>query len=119
MTIGGMIAGMAVALLSGFVTRMTTLRQDASMGAFYLISLAAGVLIVSTKGRNVDLLHVLFGTVLALNNDAVVLLCSIAAIIPAPVAAWRLIAWARDLSWRITAVSRSGHAGGATGSHRR
>jgi zinc/manganese transport system permease protein len=80
MTIGGLVAGMAVALLSGFVTRVTALKEDASMAAFYLISLAAGVLIVSLKGSSVDLLHVLFGTVLALNNDALILLCSITTI---------------------------------------
>lgn len=80
MTIGGLVAGMAVALLSGFVTRVTALKEDASMAAFYLISLAAGVLIVSARGNSVDLLHVLFGTVLALNNDALILLCSITTI---------------------------------------
>ena len=77
MTIGGLIAGMAVALLSGFVTRITDLREDASLAAFYLISLAIGVLIVSTRGSNVDLMHVLFGTVLALDDAALILLCSI------------------------------------------
>jgi zinc/manganese transport system permease protein len=77
MTVGGLVAGMAVALLSGFVTRVTALKEDASMAAFYLISLAGGVLIVSARGSSVDLLHVLFGTVLALNNDALILLCSI------------------------------------------
>lgn len=80
MTIGGLVAGMAVALLSGFVTRVTALKEDASMAAFYLISLAAGVLIVSVKGSSVDLLHVLFGTVLALNDDALILLCAISTI---------------------------------------
>ena len=80
MTIGGLIAGMAVALLSGFVTRSTALREDASLAAFYLISLALGVLIVSTRGSNVDLMHVLFGTVLALNDATLVLLCSIASL---------------------------------------
>ena len=80
MTIGGLVAGMAVALLSGFVTRVTALKEDASMAAFYLISLAGSVLIVSVKGSSVDLLHVLFGTVLALNNDALILLCSITTI---------------------------------------
>ena len=77
MTVGGLIAGMAVALLSGFVTRVTALREDASLAAFYLISLALGVLIVSTRGSNVDLIHVLFGTVLALDDAALILLCSI------------------------------------------
>jgi zinc/manganese transport system permease protein len=80
MTIGGLVAGMLVALLSGFVTRVTALREDASLAAFYLISLALGVLIVSTRGSNVDLMHVLFGTVLALNNPALLLLCSIASL---------------------------------------
>jgi zinc/manganese transport system permease protein len=78
MTLGGLIAGLAVALLSGFVTRVTALREDASLAAFYLISLAAGVLIVSTRGSNVDLMHVLFGTVLALDDAALILLCGIA-----------------------------------------
>lgn len=80
MTIGGLLAGMTVALLAGFVTRTTVLREDASLAAFYLISLAAGVLIVSIRGNNVDLMHVLFGTVLALDNDALILLCSIASL---------------------------------------
>ncbi|MGI9504478.1 MAG: metal ABC transporter permease, partial [Geminicoccaceae bacterium] len=78
MTVGGLIAGMAVALLSGFVTRITALREDASLAAFYLISLALGVLLVSTRGTNLDLMHLLFGAVLALNSDAVVLIASIA-----------------------------------------
>lgn len=70
MTLGGMIAGLAVALLAGLVARSTVLKEDASLAAFYLISLALGVLIVSMKGTNVDLLHVLFGTVLALDDTA-------------------------------------------------
>ena len=80
MTVGGLGAGMAVALLSGYVTRVTTLREDASLAAFYLISLALGVLIISTRGSNVDLMHVLFGTVLALDNAALILLCSFASV---------------------------------------
>ena len=56
MSLGGLGAGLAVALLSGLVTRLTPLREDASFAAFYLISLALGVLLVSTHGSNVDLL---------------------------------------------------------------
>ncbi|KCB42650.1 ABC 3 transport family protein [Bordetella hinzii 5132] len=70
MMAGGIVTGLAVALLSGLVTRLTPLREDASFAAFYLISLALGVLLVSLRGSNVDLLHVLFGTVLGLGNDA-------------------------------------------------
>lgn len=77
MTFGGMIAGLAVALLSGYVSRLTSLREDASLAAFYMISLALGVLIVSTRGNNIDLMHVLFGTVLALDDSALILLSTI------------------------------------------
>lgn len=80
MTLGGLVAGMLVAVGSGVVSRMTALREDASLAAFYLISLALGVLIVSTRGSNVDLMHVLFGTVLALDDAALILLCSIASL---------------------------------------
>ncbi|MBK8173914.1 MAG: metal ABC transporter permease [Rhodospirillales bacterium] len=79
-TIGGLAAGLLVAVLSGLVARATTLREDASLATFYLISLASGVLIVSTHGSNVDLLHVLFGTVLALDDAALVLMAAIASV---------------------------------------
>lgn len=77
MTIGGLIAGMVVALGAGAVSRFTIQREDASMAAFYLISLAVGVLMVSIRGSSVDLMHVLFGTVLALNNEALILIAGI------------------------------------------
>ncbi len=78
MTVGGLVAGLVVALLTGAISRTTVLREDTSLAAFYLISLALGVLLVSVHGSNVDLMHVLFGTVLALGDEALVLLCSIA-----------------------------------------
>lgn len=78
MTLGGLAAGLAVALLAGLVTRSTVLKEDASLAAFYLISLAAGVLLVSLRGSQVDLLHILFGTVLALDDAALTLLGGIA-----------------------------------------
>ena len=80
MTLGGLVAGLAVALLAGSVARNSVLKEDASLAAFYLISLSAGVMIVSLRGSNVDLLHVLFGSVLALDDDALLLLGSFASI---------------------------------------
>ena len=78
MTVGGLLAGVAVAVASGLVARHTVLREDTSLAAFYLLSLSLGVVIVSTQGNNVDLLHVLFGTVLSLNAEALVLLAGVA-----------------------------------------
>jgi len=80
MTIGGIIAGCTVAVLSGLVSRLTEVAEDTSMAAFYLISLALGVLIISVKGSQIDLLHVLFGSALALNNEALYLLGGICSI---------------------------------------
>lgn len=77
MTIGGVLAGFAVAILSGVVARATSLREDASLAAFYLVSLALGVVLVSVRGSNVDLFHVLFGSVLALDDATLLLLAGI------------------------------------------
>ncbi|HSH63393.1 MAG TPA: metal ABC transporter permease [Methyloceanibacter sp.] len=80
MSLGGFAAGLAVALAAGLVARSTVLREDASLAAFYLLSLALGVAIISIKGSVIDLLHVLFGTVLALDDTAILLLVSIATV---------------------------------------
>ena len=78
MSAGGLVAGIAVVVLAGIVARSTVLREDASLAAFYLVSLASGVLIVSVRGSSIDLLHVLFGTVLALDDPALILIGIIA-----------------------------------------
>ena len=78
MTVGGIVAGFTVALGAGLVARSTELKEDASLAAFYLVSLALGVLILSLKGSNIDLLHILFGSVLALDDATLVLIAGIA-----------------------------------------
>jgi zinc/manganese transport system permease protein len=62
------------------VARVTELKEDASLAAFFLISLAVGVTIVSLKGNNVDLLHFLFGSVLALDDPTLLLIAGITTI---------------------------------------
>ncbi|WP_395665315.1 metal ABC transporter permease [Methylocella sp.] len=80
MGLGGMAAGLGVAFASTFVSRSTILREDASFASFYLFSLALGVLIVSLRGSNVDLLHVLFGAILAIDAPALVMIAAIASV---------------------------------------
>ncbi|HEY5795476.1 MAG TPA: metal ABC transporter permease, partial [Bosea sp. (in: a-proteobacteria)] len=80
MTLGGLAAGFAVALAAGAVARVTVIKEDASLAAFYLISLALGVTIVSLRGSAVDLFHVLFGNVLALDDDVLILLSGVASL---------------------------------------
>ncbi|MDP3319287.1 MAG: metal ABC transporter permease [Bosea sp. (in: a-proteobacteria)] len=80
MTLGGLAAGFAVALAAGAVARVTVIKEDASHAAFYLILLALGVTIVSLRGSAVDLFHVLFGNVLALDDDVLILLSGVATV---------------------------------------
>ncbi len=80
MTIGGVVAGLLVTVTAAFVARASTQTEDSSLAAFYLLSLSVGVVIVSTSGSSVDLLHVLFGSVLALDDATLQLLGAIATI---------------------------------------
>jgi zinc/manganese transport system permease protein len=76
MSLGGFLAGIFTALLSGVVARFTRLREDATFAAAYLTSLALGVLIVSLRGSAVDLMNILFGLILAVDEAALVLIVS-------------------------------------------
>lgn len=90
MSIGGFGAAVSVALLSGWVARATQLKEDASFAGFYLIALAVGVLLISLYGGPVDLMHVLFGSVLAVDNDSLLLVAAIASLTLAALALiWR------------------------------
>lgn len=74
MSIGGLIAGLVVAVLSGVVARSTEMKEDASLAVFYLVSLALGVVIVSGHGTNLDLLEILFGNIQALDQAGLALI---------------------------------------------
>ncbi|WP_147694044.1 metal ABC transporter permease [Vogesella mureinivorans] len=78
MSLGGFVAGVLVAVLAGLATRYTEVKEDASFAAFYLLSLSLGVLLVSKSGSNVDLMHLLFGSVLAVDDAALLLVAGVA-----------------------------------------
>ncbi|PTT81069.1 zinc ABC transporter permease [Pelomonas sp. HMWF004] len=78
MSLGGFVAALAVALAAGWLTRRTAQREDASFTALYLIALAGGVMLVSSHGSSVDLMHVLFGSILAVDDDALLLVAAVA-----------------------------------------
>ena len=80
MTVGGIVSGLLVAMASTLVARSGRQSEDSSLAAFYLMSLSLGVVIVSTYGNQVDLLHVLFGSVLALDDDTLLLIGVISSI---------------------------------------
>jgi zinc/manganese transport system permease protein len=74
---GGLIAGFLIAIGAGLIARATPLKEDASLAALFLVALALGVTIVSVKGSNVDLMHFLFGSVLAIDNPSLLLVLAI------------------------------------------
>ncbi|WES67266.1 metal ABC transporter permease [Superficieibacter sp. HKU1] len=80
MSIGGFIAGIAVALIAGWVSRRTLLKEDASFAGFYLGSLALGVTLVSLRGSSVDLLHLLFGSILAVDTDSAIFVAGVSGV---------------------------------------
>lgn len=80
MSLGAFAAALAVAALAGGVARLTRQREDASFAAFYLIALAAGVMLMSTHGSSVDLMRVLFGSVLAVDDAALLLVAGVASL---------------------------------------
>jgi zinc/manganese transport system permease protein len=78
MSLGGVAAGLIVAVLSGLTSRATGMKEDASLAGFYLTSLALGVLLVSLRGSPVDLLHILFGSILAVDDQGLLFVAGVA-----------------------------------------
>jgi zinc/manganese transport system permease protein len=82
MTAGGLLAGLVIALLSGAISRATTLQEDASLAVFLLVSLALGVVIVLANGMDIQkLMEFLFGeTEAKMNADKLVVIVASATV---------------------------------------
>lgn len=80
MALDGFIVGTVVALIVRWMSRRTSLREDVSFAGFYLGPLASGVTLVSLCGPSIDLLHLLFGSILTIDRDTVLFVSSIASL---------------------------------------
>lgn len=80
MSAGGVLAGLLVVALAAVISRRTRLREDASLAAVYLVALALGVLLMSTQGGQIDLLHILFGNVLGVDRNGLLLVAGVASV---------------------------------------
>lgn len=74
MALGGLAAGLTVALLAGMISRLSRMKEDGSFAALYLIALALGVLLISLRRNPLDLMHILFGNILGITPDIMWLL---------------------------------------------
>ncbi|MEO5607691.1 MAG: metal ABC transporter permease, partial [Polaromonas sp.] len=77
MAAGGVLAGLLVAALAGWVSRLTALKEDASLAAIYLVALALGVSLISGHGTQLDLLHILFGSALGVDTAGLRLVATV------------------------------------------
>ncbi len=89
MGLGGVAAGLAVALLAGWLARGKGAREDSQLAGVYLIALALGVALISAQ-RGIDLTHVLFGSVLAVDDPALLAMAGVVTVtLPVLALIWR------------------------------
>lgn len=89
MGVGGVVAGSAVAVLAGWLARRTGGHEDSQLAGIYLVALAAGVALISAQ-RSIDLTHLLFGNVLAVDDAALFGMAGVATItLPVLALIWR------------------------------
>jgi manganese/iron transport system permease protein len=75
LTIGALVAAIAVALGISFVSRRGTLREDTAIGILFSSALALGIALISTiRSYAVDLSHILFGNLLGVGPRDLVLI---------------------------------------------
>jgi zinc/manganese transport system permease protein len=90
MSVGGLVAGLVVALGAGAISRATGGREDAALAALYLVALALGVTLISTRAGSVELSHLLFGSVLGVDDPALFMMAGVSSVTLAALAfAWR------------------------------
>jgi zinc/manganese transport system permease protein len=80
MALGGVAAGLLVSAVAGAISRLTVLKEDASLAAMYLLALAVGVTLISRQGSQMDLLHILFGSALGVDTQGLIMVTSVASI---------------------------------------
>lgn len=78
LSVGGFAAGVLVVAAAGWISRHTELKEDASMAAIYVVALALGVILISRHGTQLDLLHILFGNVLGVDSEGLLLIAGVA-----------------------------------------
>ncbi|EHL97958.1 ABC 3 transport family protein [Acetobacteraceae bacterium AT-5844] len=110
MSVGGLIAGLVVALGAGVISRATGGREDAALAALYLVALALGVTLISTRAGSVELSHLLFGSVLGVDDPALFMMAGVASLTLVALAfAWRpLVLECFDPSFGAAAGMRGG-----------
>lgn len=82
MFIGAVTAGISTSLMIGFINRNSRIKEDTSIGVMFTGAFALGVLLVSQlKNVHIDLTSYLFGDILGVSNDDLILSGIIAVVV--------------------------------------
>ncbi|MCQ2736597.1 MAG: metal ABC transporter permease [bacterium] len=80
--LSAIVFSVATALCIGKVSRRGAIKEDTAVGIFFSATMAFGVLCIGLlKGYNVDLMGYLFGSILAVSNEDLILIIAVSAIV--------------------------------------
>ena len=77
MSLGGLGVGILLALLAQATTKLGVIKEDTSFAVLFPISLSIGILLLSNHNKQIDLLHLMLGSLLGVDQ---IMLVTIAAI---------------------------------------
>lgn len=82
LTIGALITAILVSLGIGFISRQGNIREDTAIGILFSAALSLGIVLISSiRSYAVDLSHILFGDVLGVSSNDLILTVVIAAVV--------------------------------------
>ena len=72
--LGALVAAIVVAIMIGFLSRQGTIKEDTAIGILFAAALSLGVLLISSiRTYAVDLTHILFGNVLGVSSEDLII----------------------------------------------
>lgn len=81
MIVGGIFAGIMVVIITSYISKISMQKEDAIFGVFYTLAIALGVLIISAANLKQELSHILFGSILSINNSSLIFSAAITSLI--------------------------------------
>ncbi|MCU0491828.1 MAG: metal ABC transporter permease [Chloroflexaceae bacterium] len=81
LSLGALVAGMFTAMGIGWFSRREAIREDTAIGVMFTAMFALGILLISTVRSFRDFTHMLFGNVLGVSREDVLLIGAVAVVV--------------------------------------
>ncbi len=78
---GAAVTGMFTALGIGYVNQNSKIKEDSAIGIMFSVAFAIGVILLNKLTANVDLFHILFGNVLGVSRNGIILIATLGGIV--------------------------------------